>query len=294
MPGPAAVGGFAMNPYGGTGGFEWRHALGEQAGGEPGQHVAGARGGEPGRRIGIDGGAAVRRRDDGVGALEDDHRAGPARGGARLVFVFAPAGIVPSNSRWNSPAWGVNTDFAVGRQCGKQLVAVVVGPALSPFLRPRAKLVRPSASMTTARSPRSDAMTISRVAAPTPAPGPIATALKRLSESSISNSAAPSTGRTMTARLAAALTASAARGEAMVTSPAPPRSAAMAARRAAPVWDMPPDTTTACPRLYLCPSTPGTGNRPRQSSMVFSNVAGLIAARTSAPIPISTTLTGPQ
>ncbi len=49
----------------------------------------------------------------------------------------------------------------------------------------------------------------------------------------------------MTARLAAALTASASRGLAMVTSPAPARSAPRAASRAAPVVDMPPETTTA-------------------------------------------------
>ena len=48
---------------------------------------------------------------------------------------------------------------------------------------------------------------------------------------------APSTGRTMTARLLAALTASASRGLAMVTRPAPARSAPRAASRAAPVCD---------------------------------------------------------
>ena len=73
------------------------------------------------------------------------------------------------------------------------------------------------------------------------------------------SSAAPSTGRTMTARLAAALTASASRGLAIVTSPAPARSAPRAASRAAPVDDAPPDTTTAWPRAYLWPSTRGHG-----------------------------------
>ena len=52
----------------------------------------------------------------------------------------------------------------------------------------------------------------------------------------------------MTARLAAALTLSASRGLAMVTSPAPARSAPRAASRAAPVVEMPPETTTAWPR----------------------------------------------
>ena len=40
-------------------------------------------------------------------------------------------------------------------------------------------------------------------------------------------------------------------GEAMVTSPAPARNAPRAASRAAPVEDIPPETTTACPRVYL-------------------------------------------
>ena len=55
----------------------------------------------------------------------------------------------------------------------------------------------------------------------------------------------------MTARLAAALTASASRGLAIVTRPAPARNAPRAASRAAPVDDSPPDTTTAWPREYL-------------------------------------------
>ena len=68
-------------------------------------------------------------------------------------------------------------------------------------------------------------------------PGPSTTVLSRASASRPTSSAAPSTGRTMTARLAAALTASASRGLAMVTRPAPARSAPRAASRAAPVCD---------------------------------------------------------
>ena len=89
--GPGGGGSLAMHPYGSACGLERRHALGEEAGGEPGQHVAGARGREPGRCIGIDGGAAVGRRDHGVGAFEDDHRAGPARGGAGEARLGAVA-----------------------------------------------------------------------------------------------------------------------------------------------------------------------------------------------------------
>ena len=90
--------------------------------------------------------------------------------------------------------------------------------------------------------------------APTPPPGPSTTALFRRSARNSAKSCAPSTGRTITARLAAAFTSSASRGLAMVTSPAPARSAPRAASRAAPVDDNPPDTTTAWPRAYLCPS----------------------------------------
>ena len=55
----------------------------------------------------------------------------------------------------------------------------------------------------------------------------------------------------MTARLEAAFTLRASRGLAMVTSPAPARNAPRAASRAAPVLDIPPETTTAWPREYL-------------------------------------------
>ena len=68
----------------------------------------------------------------------------------------------------------------------------------------------------------------------------------------------------MTDRLAAALTASASAGLAIVTRPAPARNAPRAASRAAPVDANPPDTTTAWPREYLWPSICGTGKAPLQ------------------------------
>ena len=74
----------------------------------------------------------------------------------------------------------------------------------------------------------------------------------------------------MTAVSAAALTGSASRGEASVTSPAPARSAARADIRAAPVEAISPDTTRTCPRAYLWPSIRGTGNDLRQNCGVFS------------------------
>ena len=111
-----------------------------------------------------------------------------------------------------------------------------------------------SASSTTARSPASPASTSSQVAAPTPTPGPIASALSRASVRNRASSSGPSTGRIMTARFVAALTASASRGLAIVTSPAPARRAPRAASRAAPVDHEGPETTTAWPRSYLCPA----------------------------------------
>ena len=81
-------------------------------------------------------------------------------------------------------------------------------------------------------------------------------------------------GRTITAVSAAALTASASRGEASVTSPAPARNAPRADIRAAPVAAMSPETTMAWPRSYLWPSICGTGKAARQVSGMFSNVRG--------------------
>ncbi len=100
--------------------------------------------------------------------------------------------------------------------------------------------------------------------------------------------------RTITARLAAALTASASRGLAMVTRPAPARNAPRAASRAAPVEEIPPDTTTAWPREYLCPSTRGTGKLRRQSAGALSDARGLIRSSTSAGMPMSATWMLPQ
>ena len=86
----------------------------------------------------------------------------------------------------------------------------------------------------------------------------------------------------MTARLAAALTASASRGLAIVTRPAPARKAPRAASRAAPVDHEGPETTTAWPRSYLCPASRGTGKCARQSAGTFSNVFGAICASTES------------
>ncbi len=119
------------------------------------------------------------------------------------------------------------------------------------FFGSSTKEVIASASSTTARRPFKAVSTMSRMGAPTPPPGPITTALTRRSASRPLKSSGPSHGRTITDRLAAALTASASVGVASVTSPAPARSAPRAARRAALEVVNPPDSTTAWPRVYL-------------------------------------------
>src|SRR5262249_6169413 len=83
-------------------------------------------------------------------------------------------------------------------------------------------------------------------------------------------------GRPMTATLSVAFIARASRGLAIVTRPAPARSAPRAANLAAPVVDDPPETTTAWPREYLCPCELGRGNERPQNAGVFANVCGLI------------------
>ena len=107
MPAPAAPRGAAVQPGAGAGGLPGRHALRQQPGDHAGQHVAGAGGGQPGRRRGVDRGAAVRRGDDRVGALQQHHRAGARarrrRRGGEAVGAGAP------NTRANSPACGVST-----------------------------------------------------------------------------------------------------------------------------------------------------------------------------------------
>ena len=50
-------------------------------------------------------------------------------------------------------------------------------------------------------------------------------------------------------------------GDSTVTAPAPLLAAAIADNRAAPVALGPPEKTPTWPRLYLCASTAGTGNR---------------------------------
>ena len=89
QPDAEGVGAFAVQPRRGAGGLECGHALGEQAGDEAREHVAGAGGGEPGRRVVVDGGAAVGGGDHRVRPLEDDDGAADGRGLARAVELGA-------------------------------------------------------------------------------------------------------------------------------------------------------------------------------------------------------------
>ncbi len=157
-----------------------------------------------------------------------------------------------------------------------------------------AKEVSASASSTTAASLASAASTRLRRCSPTPAPGPIITAFLRSSAKSAASSAASSTMRTMMAVSAPALTSSASRGEATVTSPAPARSAPRAPSLAAPVLHTGPDTTTAWPRAYLWLSGLGHGKCASQRAGSLTKARGRITSSTLASMPISATLTSPQ
>lgn len=84
--------------------------------------------------------------------------------------------------------------------------------------------------------------------------------------------AASSTLRSMIDVRCAALTCMALPGDSTVTAPAPPRAAAMADRRAAPVEDGPPEKTFTWPRLYLWVSAAGRGKPASHRVGPFSKV----------------------
>ena len=85
---------------------------GQQPGDEAGEHVAGAGRRQPGRRVVVDGGAAVGRRDRPCRRPSRiDHRAASRRP-ARALQLRALAAASP-NRRLNSPSCGVSTTGAV-------------------------------------------------------------------------------------------------------------------------------------------------------------------------------------
>ena len=71
-----------MEPDRGGRGLEAGQALGEEAGRDAGEDVAGAGGGEPRRGVGVDREAAVGGGDAGVRALEDEDGTRAGGGGA--------------------------------------------------------------------------------------------------------------------------------------------------------------------------------------------------------------------
>ena len=72
----------AVHPDAGRGCEESIHSLGEQPENQAAENIAGTRGGEARRRVGIDDGAAIGSRDDGVRSFQHDDRAALPRGGA--------------------------------------------------------------------------------------------------------------------------------------------------------------------------------------------------------------------
>ena len=96
-PRAEGAGGGAVQPDGGRRGDEGRRAPSGEAGDKASEHVARAGGGQRRRQVPADRGAAVGRGDDGVGALEDNDRAGQLRRGAgalELVVAGVDAGRV--------------------------------------------------------------------------------------------------------------------------------------------------------------------------------------------------------
>ena len=72
------------------------------------------------------------------------------------------------------------------------------------------------------------------------------------------------------------------------------RRAPRAPSRAAPVLSGGPETTTACPRVYLCPSTRISGNCPPHRDWRLAKVAGFTSASTASGMPISASCTSPH
>ncbi len=180
----------------------------------------------------------------------------------------------PGNTLSNSPGCGVITSrgpSAANRASG------------SPW-----NTVRASASTTRAASVPARARRLARVAGVTPAAGPITAALALAAASARRSGEAKAVS--ITASRCAALTITASGGESKVTRPAPIRSPPRAANRAAPVWVMPPETTTRPPRVCLWASTSGQGKASAQSSGPFSNRF----VPEGGGRPISATTTSPQ
>ena len=196
-PGPASAPASPCSQTAAAGRLEARHALGEAARDKPRQHVARPGGGEPGRRIVGDRSAAIRRGHHGVGALEQHDRARLPR--TRCVPSQASSemsSVTSLNNRANSPSCGVRT-VAPARPRMAPNRASAPPQSWSAHRRRAPPRARRQARRGPARASRR----------PTPPPGPSTTALRRRSLRNSVSSSAPSTGRTITASVRAALTA---------------------------------------------------------------------------------------
>ena len=223
-PGAEPVGGFAVHPDGRAPRPRTRHpSLRQKAAGDAGEHVARAGGAERRRRIGVDRGAAVGRGNDRVAALEDDDGARALGGGAARSSLLPS--IVP-NSRSNSPSCGVRT---TGRSA-RGLIAwnSVSGSSLKTVMRIGVEHCR--GRQLAARRARIGAWSRRH-----PGGRPDDHGVDLVAETVAPTRAGLATGFSMTAVTCAACTISASRLPIRVTAPAPARSAAVAASRAAPV-----------------------------------------------------------
>ena len=221
-----------MHPHRRAGRLEGGRAPREARGEEARENVARARRRQPWRQVVRDGGAAVRMRDD-VSAPFSSTIAPVSRAAARARASFegerrtSRRASEPCETESGSRAELLKS-LANSPSCGVRTTSPAKASTASASTSPR-----PRSSSAHRRRARHAALaaldraasTQARRPSPTPAPGPSTSALNRRSSSSAASSPAPSHGASMIAVSCAALTASASRGEAMVTSPAPPRSA---------------------------------------------------------------------
>ncbi len=252
-PGPASRAPSPCIQTAAAGGFEGRHALRHKPGDDAGQHVAGAGSREPWRRVAAMLARPSGGRNHGVRSLQQHDGAG-AFGGARSVVR-----VWSGRDSCCCIAEQPRKLAFVRRQDHLRIVARL--DRFKQSVGASAKLVRASASSTGRVWPTARCATISRVAAPTPPPGPITTALSRGSIEQLGefdrgiDRAHHHCGQ----RRGIDGQRFAWRGDRH--QPGPARNAPRAASRAAPVEARPPETTThgrahICGRRSAAPETP--------------------------------------
>ena len=151
------------------------HALRQKPEHDPGENIAAAGRRQLGRRVRVDRDAAVGGGDDGVGALQHDHRAALPAPRRRARSGLLPAG---SNRRANSPSCGVITQ---GERIAENSVAGLLGE------RGQRIGVEHGALLRLEDRQRFVAGLLTRPRRP----GPISTALRRLSARSARKSSRP-------------------------------------------------------------------------------------------------------